>query len=227
MKVFVDANILVSVLNKEYPLFTHSASILSLSGNNNFEIYTSPICLAIAFYFAEKKHKTKLAREKIALLCKHIFIAPATANVVQKTIANKKINDFEDGLEYYSAIESYCEYIVTEDVDDFYFSEIPVMNARNFFRKLCCQEINLTNFPFVLLQFVQDLYAFSFSQLGSYFTNQLNHSVLEKRINGGCNTINKKVLIPSHQKHAVVIYRNPINTHHKTKVTPDKNMVMP
>ncbi len=54
MKVFIDTNILVSVLNKEYPLYTYSARILSLSGNNNFEIYTSPICLAIAFHFAEK-----------------------------------------------------------------------------------------------------------------------------------------------------------------------------
>lgn len=135
MKVFVDANILVSVLNKEYPLFTHSARILSLSGNKQFEIYTSPICLAIAFYFAEKKHKTKIANEKIALLCKHIFIADATHDVVQLTLLNKKINNFEDGLEYYSATESKCNFIVTEDVDDFYFSEIPVLTARNFFEK--------------------------------------------------------------------------------------------
>ena len=135
MKVFIDANILVSVLNKEYPLFTHSARILSLSGNKNFEIYTSPICLAIAFYFAEKKHKTKTAREKITLLCKHVFIAPATRTVVDKTINNKKINDFKDGLEYYSAMESECNFIVTEDINDFYFSEIPVLNARAFFEK--------------------------------------------------------------------------------------------
>lgn len=140
MKIFVDANILISVLNKEYPLFTHSARILSLSGNNNFEIYTSPICLAIAFYFAEKKYKTKLAREKIALLCQHIFIAPTTGSVVENTISNKKINDFEDGLEYYSAIESNCSYIITEDKNDFYFSEIPVMNSKTFFEKIVAKK---------------------------------------------------------------------------------------
>jgi predicted nucleic acid-binding protein len=135
MKIFVDANILISVLNKEYPLFTHSARILSLSGNKQFEVYTSPVCLAIAFYFAEKKHKTKIANEKISLLCKHIFIADATHDVVQQALLNKKINDFEDGLEYYSAIRSNCGFIVTEDVGDFYFSEIPVLTARNFFEK--------------------------------------------------------------------------------------------
>ena len=76
-----------------------------------------------------------MANEKIALLCKHIYIADATHGVVQQTLLNKKINDFEDGLEYYSAVESKCNFIVTEDMDDFYFSEIPVLNARNFFEK--------------------------------------------------------------------------------------------
>lgn len=48
------------------------------------------------------------------------------------TSENPKINDFENGLEYYSAIESGCEMIVTEDTADFYFSEIQVLNCDSF-----------------------------------------------------------------------------------------------
>ncbi|HPM30759.1 MAG TPA: hypothetical protein PLJ60_10545 [Chryseolinea sp.] len=55
MNIFLDANILVSVLNKEYPLFTYSARILTLADNKKFTVFTSPICLAIAYYFAEKR----------------------------------------------------------------------------------------------------------------------------------------------------------------------------
>ncbi|MEP6514442.1 MAG: PIN domain-containing protein [Parafilimonas sp.] len=135
MRIFVDANILVSVLNKEYPLFTYSSRILSLADYGNFEVYTSPICLAIAWYFAEKKHKTKIAREKIKTLCGHISIADSTNGAVQNALANTKIHDFEDGLEYYSAIESKCEYIITEDTNDFYFAEVPVLNSKGFFEK--------------------------------------------------------------------------------------------
>ncbi len=58
------------------------------------------------------------------MLCKHIFITPAAEDVVEKALADKKVNDFEDGLEYYAAIESHCNFIVTEDVKDFYFSTI-------------------------------------------------------------------------------------------------------
>lgn len=59
MKLFLDANVLVSVVNKEYPLFTYSSRILSLASNPKFEVYTSPLCLAIAFYFAEKQNYRK------------------------------------------------------------------------------------------------------------------------------------------------------------------------
>jgi predicted nucleic acid-binding protein len=135
MRIFVDANVLVSVLNKEYPLFTYSARIVSLATHDSFEVYTSPICLAIAFYFAEKKHKTKLARQKMELLCKHLRIAEATAGSVQKTVQNKAIHDFEDGLEYYAAIENKCQCIITEDVKDFYFSEIEVLTCEQFFNR--------------------------------------------------------------------------------------------
>jgi predicted nucleic acid-binding protein len=135
MKIFTDANILVSVLNKEYPIYTYTSRILSLADNTAFEVYTSPVCLAIAFYFAEKKHKTKVAKQKIKTLCEHLEIAEATSSSVRKAIQNPAVNDFEDGLEYYAAIESKCRCIVTEDTSDFYFSEIEVLNSHDFFLK--------------------------------------------------------------------------------------------
>ncbi|TKC10915.1 PIN domain-containing protein [Pedobacter polaris] len=135
MRIFLDANVLVSVLNKEYPLFTYSSRILSLASHPKFEVYTSPLCLAIAFYFAEKKHKSKLAKQKIDILCEHIIIAENLTDGVLKTLSNKKIHDFEDGLEYYAAKENKCTCIVTEDIEDFYFSEIEVLDCVAFFNR--------------------------------------------------------------------------------------------
>ena len=135
MRIFIDANILVSVLNKEYPLFTYTSRVLSLADSKNFEVFTSPICLAIAFYFAEKKYKTKVAKQKIQVLCEHIQIAEVTKASVRNAIQNSAINDFEDGLEYYAALENKCNCIITEDVKDFYFSKIEVLKSEDFFSK--------------------------------------------------------------------------------------------
>ena len=135
MKVFVDANILVSVLNKEYPLFTCTSRILSIADSTGFEIFTSPVCLAIAFYFAEKKTNAKNAKQKIKLLCEHIQIAEVTKSSVRDALDNPAVKDFEDGLEYYAAFENKCKCIITEDTGDFYFSEVEVLNSNDFFIK--------------------------------------------------------------------------------------------
>ncbi|MBN9350722.1 MAG: PIN domain-containing protein [Chitinophagaceae bacterium] len=80
MKIFLDTNVIVSVLNREYPLFTHAAQILSLVDKKQFQVYTSPLCLAIAFYFSEKKSGTKHAKEKIAILSGKLKIPSKSRN---------------------------------------------------------------------------------------------------------------------------------------------------
>ncbi|MES2418799.1 MAG: PIN domain-containing protein [Bacteroidota bacterium] len=134
-RLFLDANILVSILNKEYPLFTYSSRILSLAAHPKFEVYSSPLCLAIAFYFAEKKQNRQAAKQKIDLLCKHLKIAENSMHGVHHTLQNKSIHDFEDGLEYYAAKENSCNCIITEDVEDFYFSDIEVLSCKAFFKQ--------------------------------------------------------------------------------------------
>jgi predicted nucleic acid-binding protein len=132
MRIFLDANILVAVLNREYPLFTYAARVLSLADNKKFTVYTSPVCLAIAFYFAEKKSGTRMAKQKIGILAEKLSITPVGKNEVLATLQNKQVNDFEDGIEYYAAINNKCDIIVTEDTGDFYFSGIKVSGAQSF-----------------------------------------------------------------------------------------------
>jgi predicted nucleic acid-binding protein len=132
VKLFLDANILISVLNKEYPVFSYSSRIISLCDDPKYTVFTSPVCLAIAFYFAEKKSGNILARQKINLLSKKLNFTTVNSKTVEEVMKNKKIHDLEDGLQYYSAIESGCKYIITEDLNDFYFSEIGVLTSRNF-----------------------------------------------------------------------------------------------
>lgn len=132
MKIFLDANILVSVLNKEYPVFTYTSRIMSLADRPHVKLFTSPICLAISFYFSEKKSGRKSALSKMDLLCQHLHITSVDDEVVRRALENPFVVDFEDGLEYYSAIQAGCEFIITEDPGDFYFSDIPVIRSEEF-----------------------------------------------------------------------------------------------
>ncbi len=134
MKVFVDANVLISVLNKEYPVFTYSSRVLSLADSRKFKLYTSPLCLAISFYFSSKKSGEKKAKEKISFLANKLSLISISTKAVQMALENPRVNDLEDGFQYYSALEKGCDCIITEDQNDFYFSEISVLGSEAFLK---------------------------------------------------------------------------------------------
>lgn len=133
MNIFLDANILVSVLNHEMPTFSYSARVMSLpTFRSNFKLFTSPICLSIAYYFSEKKCGNRNAIEKIKILSNQIQITSIGPDELSAVNNNKKINDYEHGLQYYAALNAHCDIIITENIDDFFFSEIPVYTSKDF-----------------------------------------------------------------------------------------------
>ena len=135
-RIFLDANVIISVLNREYPLFRMSSRVLSLSENPAYKLCTSATSLAICFYFATKTSGENKAREKIKMLCEWIEVAEAGSKEVHAALSNPQVLDFEDGIQYYAAKHSGCQFIITENQNDFYFSEIQVMNCEHFLRQV-------------------------------------------------------------------------------------------
>lgn len=132
MNIFLDSNVVVAILNREYPLFDYAAKVLSLSDRNDVEIYVSPVTVATAYYFATKKSGEAMAKKKIELFLNHVRVSSVDHDCVQKAVSDPKVLDVEDGIQYYSALMEKCSYIVSENVKDFHFSKLPVMRADEF-----------------------------------------------------------------------------------------------
>jgi len=135
VRIFLDANILVTVLCNEYPRFSGCSRVLSLCDNPRFTVYTSPLCIGIASYLSEKKNGKQLAKKKISLLVEKLRITTINEVLTQKAVTNPKIDDVEDGLQYYSALDADCTCIVSYDRNDFHFSDIEVLDAEEFLLK--------------------------------------------------------------------------------------------
>jgi predicted nucleic acid-binding protein len=137
-KVYLDANIIVAIVNNEYPVLPDCAKVLSLCSDVRFRVYTSPLCLSIAFYYAQKKTSTRNAVQIIKTLSDKLLIVGNTENHIKATLNNSKILDFEDGLQYYAAKEVGCHAIVTHNQRDFHFSEIGIFSAKDYLVDTFC-----------------------------------------------------------------------------------------
>lgn len=134
MRIFLDANVLVSVFNREYPHYDACARCLSLAGNRSVSVVVSTLSLGITFYFSEKKSGRGMARKKIAALLEQVLVSPCGDDEVRKAVLENKADDFEDALQYYSAKAASSEYIITSNPSDYHFASIPVKRPEEFLR---------------------------------------------------------------------------------------------
>jgi hypothetical protein len=79
------------------------------------------------------KKFTLFSSPKYRFYARIISIAFANKSTVRHSLQNHATDDVEDGLEYYSAVESKCDCIITGN--DFYFSKIEVPSSEDFFQK--------------------------------------------------------------------------------------------
>lgn len=136
--IYLDVNVLVAIINHELNSVADCTKILSLADNPKFNVYASPITLAICFYFAEKKKGRAGANQFIQILSNKIKMMDNKSTHIHKVLLDSRITDFEDGLHYHAAIDANCTAIITYNKSDFFYSTIPVFNPREYLKDTFC-----------------------------------------------------------------------------------------
>ena len=131
MKLFIDSNILIDLIDKREPFYNDIALISTLAENQEFKMAASSISFVNTFYVISRKLDPKLINEalkKFRLIC-------AVSSVDEINIDKSLIsdfNDFEDAVQYYSALHHKCDIIITRNKKDFKNAEIPVLTPEEF-----------------------------------------------------------------------------------------------
>jgi len=135
MRIFIDTNIIIDLLAKREPFYNESQKIFSLSDTNEVELFISSLSLVNTYYILNDVMKIKNARSILGKFKVLIQSNPLSDKIVELALNDEKFKDFEDGIQYYSALESQCELIVTRNLKDFKNSRIPVLSPKEFIAK--------------------------------------------------------------------------------------------
>jgi len=79
-----------------------------------------------------RQTNTKSAKEILRKLRLIVNILPLDDKVIGLAINDNLFSDFENGLQYFTAMENDQELIITRNLKDFKASKLPVMTARQF-----------------------------------------------------------------------------------------------
>lgn len=117
-KVLADANVCLDLLLDRRPHVEFSGRIFELAEQKEIELFISGLSFDTLFYIMRPELSAQKAVEKLRLLLKHVKVAPMGQKTVESAL-DAEWNDLEDALQYFSAVESGCDCIVTRNGDDF------------------------------------------------------------------------------------------------------------
>ena len=130
-KVFIDSDVILDVLCKRIPHYQYSAQIFTLGDLKKINLYTTSLSFANVYYILRKTvggEKAKYFLRKLRLLIKIL-----AADEKETDLAlNSKFTDFEDALQYYTALKHKMEVILTRNVKDYKEKDIIVQTPEHF-----------------------------------------------------------------------------------------------
>jgi predicted nucleic acid-binding protein len=132
--VFVDTNIIIDLLAKREPFYKDAQVLFTLSDKKEIQLYISSLSFANAYYSIVKHHKDIDTKKYLAKFKVLVKILPLEDKAIELALASD-FNEFEDGLQYFIAMENESDIIITRNKKDFKNSKIPVMTAGEYIRK--------------------------------------------------------------------------------------------
>ncbi|MDR0811743.1 MAG: PIN domain-containing protein [Paludibacter sp.] len=132
-KVFLDTNIMLDLLGKRYPYFDAIAKIATLAVRGDLLLVVSALSYSTVDYVLEKTEKHEDVIYNLQKFKMISTVSDLNDAVIEKAL-NSDFEDFEDALQYFCALQSKTEVILTRNSKDFKLSTIPTMTADEFLK---------------------------------------------------------------------------------------------
>jgi predicted nucleic acid-binding protein len=130
-KLFVDTNIVLDLLAKREIFFEEAQILFSRADKKQIKIYISSLTFANMHYILSRNIDEKEVRNVLRKFKVLVNVLPMNDKVLDLALSSK-LKDFEDAIQYYTAIENGIKIIITRNLKDFKFSNIPVMTAKEY-----------------------------------------------------------------------------------------------
>jgi predicted nucleic acid-binding protein len=134
-KLFLDTNIILDLLANRMPFYMEAAELFSLADKKKIELFISSLSLADTNYILSRQNPEMEVRKILRKFKVLVNILPLDDKITDLAL-NSEFRDFEDALQYLTAIENDQNIIITRNQSDFKDSKIPVMTAGEFLKSI-------------------------------------------------------------------------------------------
>lgn len=129
-RLFLDTNIVVDLLEGREPFCYDAAQLFTMAHEKKVELLVSPMTFSTASFLL-RKHGSTGVRNLLSNLRQLVRVTTSDECTVDDSIASR-FKDFEDAMQYYTALNAKAGIIITRNGKDFTASKLPIMTASEY-----------------------------------------------------------------------------------------------
>lgn len=130
-KLFLDTNILLDLLARREGFYEEAARLFLLAEDGELSLSVSALTIVNTHYVLRKQPPEKKARGVLRDIRMLVNVLPLDERLSDIAL-NSAILDYEDAIQYHTALKYQQELIITRNLKDFKSSKLPVMTAGQF-----------------------------------------------------------------------------------------------
>lgn len=130
-RVLVDTNIVIDLLAKRLDFFLEAQELFTLADKKKLKLYVSSLTFANTYYILAQKMKLNDARKILRKFKVLVDVLPMDAKIIDLSLESD-FKDFEDAIQYHTALENEITIILTRNLKDFKTSKIPVLTTKDY-----------------------------------------------------------------------------------------------
>lgn len=123
----------MDLLEKREEFYQEAQELFTLSDKKNVRLYISALTLANV-HFLLFKHLKMEARKVLAKFKVLVEVLAVDDKILDLALTSDQ-KDFEDAIQYYTAIENDMDILITRNKKDFKNLDLPVLNAKEFLNR--------------------------------------------------------------------------------------------
>ncbi|MFH0893752.1 MAG: PIN domain-containing protein [Bacteroidota bacterium] len=135
IRVFSDTDIVLDLLAERKNFYKPAAQLFTMADQGKLKICVSASTFATLFFLLSRDNGQDKAK-KILFRFKSLVQVLTVDDKIIELALSSDFKDFEDGIQYFCAIENKCIALLTRNLNDYKLADIPVMTAESFLKTL-------------------------------------------------------------------------------------------
>lgn len=130
-RLFIDTNLVIDLLTRRREFYEEAQELFTLADEGEVMLFVSSLTFANVNYILSQNLKLGSTRKILTQFKVLVQVLPMDEKIIELALASE-FKDFEDAIQYYTAIENGIEIIITRNKKDFKASKIPVLTAKEY-----------------------------------------------------------------------------------------------